>query len=58
MNECITKWLSALDLIDPFFGDQAALSALCDTAPSPELKNWLENQIQENKNFVARMAEA
>lgn len=45
------RWLDALDLVDPFFGDSVALNALLTTAPTPEDAAWLENQIADNKRF-------
>lgn len=45
------RWLDALDLVDPFFGDPVALNALLTTAPTPEDAAWLESQIADNKRF-------
>lgn len=45
------RWLDALDRIDPFYGDQAALNALLSTAPTPEDAAWLEGVIVDNERF-------
>lgn len=58
MESQIASWFDALDLIDPFFGDTAALSALRDTAPTPELSAWLGEQMQANQRFVAQFCPA
>lgn len=45
------RWLDALDVVDPFFGDPVALHALLATAPTLEDAAWLEGQIAANKRF-------
>lgn len=58
MENQIASWFDALDLIDPFFGDTSALFALRDTAPTPELAEWLGEQIQANQRFAAQFCAA
>lgn len=47
----LNVWLDKLDVVDPFYGDPEKLKELVDEAPSPQLKNWLSKQIEENQKF-------
>lgn len=49
------KWLDRVDQIDPFFASPEELQVALNTAPTPELRAWLEGQIKDNAEFRAAM---
>lgn len=45
------EWLDQLNVIDPFYGDEAKLILLVMHAPTLEDRRWLVSQIAENRRF-------
>lgn len=50
------EWYDRVDFVDPFFGSPEELNALLESAPTPELRTWLAEQIERNKAFEAQLA--
>ncbi len=55
VKESEFEWLDRVDRIDPFFGSKEELTALLESAPTPERRNWLAEQIKKNEAFQTQL---